>query len=425
MSDDPPDPSRSDPAADSGDSVLVRRAIEQAMLAFGGSLRDLFRTLFGSERPAAGELVDRLAISRTLAWRLQQMAKPDDLAANLNAVVAERGFRVLVASLGSAGLPADRLAEIEARWEVLRRSMRRHRIDRDGLRSIGAQERSSVRGGSDAARRRRDAMRANEFLWGIGIRTTILTQMFARHPAAGSPDTDRIGLAASVIHHGLRVVRPVPPLVVYRRLFRGAFGESDPQDLARGDIAPWIDEACTPGICGTAVRPRASQKEAFELDTASIPTAVPIDLAFAESALDFASPYADSPGQSGFMEAPLGFPVERVIVYLGTHESMPEWSDHECRLRTALMTSRRLPPERRFATLPVDSRLEPIESVAGVPTLPSGSEHLEPMVRRIMSINAAALGHKPTSFRFRRLVLDHPPMPSLLLIRWRLAERTS
>lgn len=395
------------------------------MLAFGGSLREAVRTLFGSKRPAAGELVERLAISRTLAWRLQQMVKEEDLAANLNAVVAERGFRVLVASFRAAGLPGDRLAEIEARWEALRRSTDRHRLDRDALRTIGAQGHSSARAALDAARRRRDVMRANEILWGIGIRTTIFTQMFAPPPDDGSPSSGHIGIAASILHHGLRVLRPIPPLVVYRRLFRGAFGGSDPQDLGRGEAPPWIDEACTPGLCGRAVRPRTGHEGVFELDPASIPTATPIDLAFAESALDFASPFADSPGQTGFMEAPLGFPVERVIAYLGTHESMPAWSDHECLLRTALMTSRRLPAERRLTTLPIESRVEPVESLGGVPALPSGSEHLASMVRRIMSINAAALGHEARSFRFHRIVLDHPPMPSFLLARWRLAERPS
>ena len=418
-----PDPTAPVPAEHPEVTGPRTSAIHEATAAFTGSVRQALRAIFGSDRPGGGELVERLQISRTLAWRLQQMVKPDDLGANLNAIVGERGYRVMIAALAAAGTPADRLDEIGARWAELRAVMDRSRIDRDGLRALSADDAASTRSASDAMRLRKAATSANQTLWGIGIRASVFMQMFAPSPKPSSAGSDRIGIAASLFDHGLRVLRSVPPLIVYQRLFRGQFGDRAVPEQVGNHDDPWIHEASTPGLFGTAVRPRQDLPDVFELETGLIPPSTPIDLAFAESALDFASPYADAPGDSGFMEAPVGFPVERVIVYLGTHASMPPWTDHECRLRTSLLTSRRLPPQRRFATLPLQIRLESVPLTDGVPALPPGSEALKPAIGTITSIHADRLGHPASAFRFLRAVVDYPPMPSFLSLRWRLAER--
>lgn len=396
-----------------------------AAAALGRAFAAAMEEILGSRTPKAGTIVSTLGVSRNLAWRLQQMALPDDLPATLHAMVGEVGFERLMSGFRAAETSGRRLEEIQRRWDELKVAMRRDQFDRETLRTIGAQMHSPSRGRVDVARARRDAVRASATLLGVGMSSMVQLQMFAPSPGRSiDREDDRVGLAAASFLGGIRVVRPVAPLVIYGQICR-----ADDDRLDGGTIGDrptqWIDSICSRGVRGTAVRPHASRKDLLILDSALLPRSTPIDLAFTETLHDFASPWADEPGDTGSMTAAVGYPIDRMILYLGTHASMPPWTRHTCHVRTALSTSMRLPPERQITTIPIEARVEPVALRDGVPELPQGSRTLAHAVRTIVATHAESLGHAAEDFRFQRVVIDHPPLKTLISMRWHLADRSA
>lgn len=379
-----------------------------AVRNLGSVLRRVFLDRFGTECPTAGPLVRELGLSRTLAWRLQAMTKAGDLSTNLDGLVGNRGYSTLRESLVASGVPDSLRADLDAAWNDLLEAMRHDRVDRDRLRMAS---RSNV----DI---RRDVMQANAQLWGVQLAVQVFAMLFA----FSRRSRERIDRAASNLTIGLVVRRRIPNIRLHTPIMPEQADRSGGTGSRGSRGALWVKSICSPGICGTLLRPNPEVPGAIDL-VAEDGACGPFTAAFAEHTESMASPWREEPDDRGGAAVRVGIPAERRIMIVGMHEDLPDWTDFEHSIRVGLTQSRHLPPSQIRQRLPIEI---PVEEVDDTETLLAdsslGGDAATPM-RRLLERNAEMLGQPLGAFRFRRVVIEYPPMPSYTVLRWRLGER--
>ena len=379
-----------------------------ALRDLGLVLRRVFLDRFCTECPTAGPLVQHLGLSRTLAWRLQAMTKADDLSTNLDGLVGNRGFSTLRKSLAAIGVPDSLRSELDLAWRDLQEAMRHDRVDRDRLRLAS---RSNV----DI---RRDVMRANAQLWGVQVATQVFAMLFA----FSRRSRERIDRAASNLNVGIVVRRRIPNIRLYTPIVPEQADRSRDTGSRGGQEALWVKSICSPGICGTLIRPSPDVPGAIDL-VAKDGACGPFTAAFAEHTESMATPWRDGTDDRGGAAMRVGIPVERRIMIVGMHEDLPEWTDFEHSVRVGLLQSRHLPPSQIRQRLPIPVPVEEVGSDKSLFGSPRGDDETSLPLRPLLERNAESLGRPLSTFRFRRTVVEYPPMPSYTVLRWRLAER--
>jgi hypothetical protein len=373
-------------------------------------LRHLFCSLgFDPEQPQT--VTHGLGIDKTLAWKLCRLTRTADPLAAIAYLPGRAGLDAALQAAARAGaLRADVASALQAAEQV-RGTVETHAGSRDGFARLA----SSLEAGGGASRLgatlRRQAFRANAAIWGVQATTRVALHFVA--PNAHDPS--RVDLA---VVNGLVDVLRLRHGVNWPVATLSSFGGRDVSEpLAAGspDGIPLLPDFCSVRSEDFRVVPFPGGR-LIELAGGEVGRTAGTSCLFGWMQRSFA-PACGASGERGEHFAQLQTPVERALLELHVHRALPFMLPPEFALYSRMESPVAIEPDpaRRYE-LPTHEPI--VELVSGrhdlaTPLLPRHAELVE--------LAAGRLGHQLRDFRTFRVVLQHPPVPTVATFRHPLA----
>jgi hypothetical protein len=381
-----------------------------------GRLRASMAALFDALAldPGKPQSVARsLEVDKTLAWRACRFTRASEATDALGYLPGDTALDYLWTAARKAGAPAERLETAAAAASDLREHIQRHAGGRQGLRRLLANlDAESGRAGLQDDGRRQ-AFGGNVAIWGVQATSRIGFHAIA--PNAEDPERlDLISVGGLHELHRLRASARWP--IIRETVFRDA-GD----DLAAHEP---IDPSVTPGeppllkaFCSEdlpALRSRSVRDgTVFELDAGGLGRTAAVTCLFGMIHRATVPRRAAAAGEYGEHFTFLNTPVERAVVDVAVHTDLAEFGAPELQLCSLMESAIDFGPDdgSRYV-LPVAERVTELAGehpVLETPCLPRYRELVEMCLDR--------LGHPTSAFRFYRVELAHPPIPTVAVLR--------
>lgn len=383
------------------------------------SIAALYRDV-GADPVRPQEVARRFRLNKNLTWKISKVLQAEDPIEAVPLVPGAEGMEILLAAFEANGAGAGALAEVRARLAAFHEMVEVHVGDRPTLELLMD---GMSRGPKALEVSRKLAFRGNSGIWGLQARVRSMAQFVA--PAAGRPDMLDMAIVGG--WHEIRRLRSVQgwPLFRFHR-----YGVSGPDQAAERPIVPVEPPAhpdepllimrsfCAP--VGAEVRSvRSEGGVSHELVDGPIGRRGAVTFVFGK--LDRALfPRHAAPGAHGTdygeMSAQVTMPAELAHVDVLVHR------DLEREFRPELVVYGRPfgGPSADEATrenhrLPIDEPIERFDPAAGG----CACEHLPDWDRLVHAVFARA-GWDARDFVGHRVVVPYPPMPSSVMVRYRL-----
>ncbi|MHC5209855.1 MAG: hypothetical protein ACYTG2_03960 [Planctomycetota bacterium] len=398
------------PAAPSAD---LRPALERVVSSLQATLAALFDDL--ELDPGRPQSVSRaLGLDKTLAWRACRFTREVETLDALGYLPGTGAFHRLWAAAGRAGADAGRLERARAAAAELAEHIVTHAGSPQGFRRLLAgldAERGQPRHQEDG---RRQAFHGNAAIWGVQAQARLGFHAVAPNREDGSTlDLLTVG-GVHALHRTRESARW--PIVRYTA-YGGARPPEGPEPL---------DERVKPGeppllrdFCSADLPPlravEANGSTVFELQDGGLGRTAAVTCLFGFLRRRAVPRHAASPDERGEHLTFLNTPAERALIDLAIHKDLG-FGVPELQLCSQMESTAPIGADdaARYV-LPVFERVvelsqeRPMLETACLPRYPD-----------LVRFALAQLGYEPSQFRFFRVELTHPPIPTVAVLRHRL-----
>ena len=390
----------------------VQTDLSRTVTRLQSSLRHLICSLgLDPDRPQT--VTHGLGIDKTLAWKLCRLTREDEPLAAVAYLPGRAGLdAALHAAARSGGDEAD-VRDALGAAEAVRLTVETHAGNRETFTRLAASMETEAGSSRLGASLRRQAFRANAAIWGVQARSRVAIQFVA--PNAKDPARVAIAIVSGLVD----VLRLRPsvrwPISTFSSF--GCEGVAEPLDPeSRADV-PLLAAFSSPNLPPLRSMPIPSGT-IVELVEGQLGRTGALTCLFGLVKRSFA-PAAGAPGECGEYFSYVQTPSESALLELHVHRSLDFGLPPEFRLYSCLESVTPLDPdESRRYLLPTSesvSELKAGRQSLATPLLPRHAELADVAARR--------LGHALSDFRTFRVVLNHPPVPTIAAFRHALVQR--
>lgn len=391
---------------------------EQAVQALRGALTDLLASV-GADPGTPQAVARRFGLNKNLAWKISKIVHSSDLYASVQHLPGASGLDILLRAFHRAGAPASAIRAVRDAVGEYERMVEIHAGDRASL-ELMLSSMVPERGSTDLLESSRKlSYQGNSATWGVQTRVRLGMQVVA----ANADNPELLDIAAI---GGLFDYRRLRPSASWPLVMAQSFNDDEtplplkqePLDPRCGpDEPPLLHDFCTQPLPETRLvqLPRGAL---FELSEGPIGNTAALDCVFGWLRRAFAPMWRDEQNQIGEHLVTITTPSEMVSFELLAHADLPLpppeialFSLMEYGLEGAASVRRRY-------QLPT---VEPLQDLGARPPVVA-----HPSLARIPELATYAcqrLGWKLEDFQGWRVTIKHPPIPSVLTLRYALPEK--
>jgi hypothetical protein len=390
---------------------------QEAVLPFEEHLGSAFRGVRGTLLELIASVdADPGRLRPGLAWKVCKVLQGSDPYAVVPHVPGSAGIKLFIDAFEKAGAPTATVRSARTAARAFEEMVEVHSRDRQTLLSMLGQlapEQQQVQLEAD----RKLAYQGNSSTWGVQARLNLSAQLVAPSPEA----PEMVDVATLFGLHDFRRLRRTPNWVLMRSVAYNDDGTPRhdariPIDPKASPELPLVREMCEnlPEI--REVPTRTGRQ--FELSDGPVGHTAAFSCVFGSYMRPFAGWYRDESNRFGEHPTMLFTPSELLIADLFVHRDLPFDEAPEVVLYSRLFSgvdaewvaggSNRLPVT------------EPVHELGSPPVV--ATPHI-PAYSRLMERVCARLGWELGEFRGYRVVMNYPPIPTVLILRYPLPER--
>lgn len=369
---------------------------------------------------APQDVARRFGLNRNLTWKLSRVITAEDPFAALNHLPGNQGITLALQAIEKGGAPRAAVSQVERALEEFQRVVEAHADDRAQLElTLEAAGLLAREAGFESGREL--AFRGNSAIWGVQAKTRLSFAVLG--PNKSDESLCDIAHVGGII--GVRRLRPQTEWRLFHIQQHDETGTAMAQLFRPQPLEPGEPDGM-PGL----------------ISGFSSPSVPHIDIRRHSSGVEFMLP-AGPVGKSGVFDAFIGFAVRNLPRYRNAEN--PSGS---------IATLVSMPYERSVSDILIHRKLLPTgglsaklygfpHGVLDTPVAQTVKNEL-PMTERIVQLAgsppAVAMSHVPrygqllnhvmkrmewnaSEFVGYRLVMDHPPMSSKIVLKWDLPER--
>jgi len=394
--------------------------LRETVLGLRGALLALYRAV-GADPERPQEVARQFGINKNLTWKIAKVMALEDAFQAATLIPGPEGLGIMIAALGIAKRNPRVAEQVRAAAAEFEAMIARHTGDRTTLELLldGATESRSLEVS------RKMAFRGNSGIWGLRARARITSHILAPN----AEDPTRVDMAVVSGFLDLCRLRPTAnwPLFRFTSYSDGAArplesGRGEPIEAPPSLDAPlWIMPSWCRPAAPELVSVAGERTVTHSLGSGPVGRMGQVSSCFCGFvARSSESRYGDSPEDFGELGTYVTLPIETLVMDLLVHRSLAEAMHPEARVygRPAgdVFTGA---AERETQLLPIVEApvaLGEYPPRVATPLMPDYEE-------RMMSV-FPRLGLDPRDFAAFRLTVEHPPMPSLVVVRYRLLSRS-
>jgi len=378
----------------------------EAVRELRGALLDLYVQI-GADPDKPQEVSRNLGLNKNLTWKISRVIQAEDAFAALPLLPGLAGLELVLdaaakagASEGSLTRARTSIASIEAMVEI-------HGGDRTMMDLM-----LDSMGGAGLAKSRKLAFRGNAGIWGVLAKARVSTQVLA--PNADDPDM--LDLVLVVGLQQVRRFRSIPRWPVFQL---GRFEFDDSAQRFSIEDAPGAPEGLmtsfTRGAMPEIYTKRESDGLVYEIGDGPVGKTGEFGCYFSFGHRADVPRYSTKPNDTAWLGAAVSMPVETLVVDLLVHKDIPEALMAETSVYGgAWVGAPEFPDSNR---LPIHERLIHLGRRADLST-PVADQYAS-----VMHVVFERAGWSPEDFHCMRMIVEHPPMPSRVVLRYPLQER--
>lgn len=379
-----------------------------------GALLELYRAV-GADPTKPQDVSRQYKVNRNLAWKVSRIIGSEEPLDAVPMIPGPGGLDILMDAMAKAGAPDATVERVRRAVNEFDRMIEVHTGDRNQLELVL----DSMGRGDDATEMSRKlAYRGNSGVWGIQAGVRVTAHFLA--PSPGSPgmlDLAMIGGLTRVCR-----LRPIDRWPVFQirqyhddgttadRLDRRAI-EPDP-DRAHAD--PWLMRSYCAGALPDIHLSRKGDTTLYEIGEGPVGRTGQFSCMFGFADIAAVPRYKDAQNSIAELISSVTVPSEALLFDLFVHRDLTEAMNPSVAMHGTLggaldsVGSVELPMPERFRDLGTDPMID------------------TPLVDRYADAAAAAmtkLKRDPAEFRCLRLLVEHPPMSSRVVVRYGLPEK--
>lgn len=373
----------------------------------------------GGDPAAPQELARRFDLDKSLTWKVSRVLLESDAESAAALLPGAAGLRIFLSAVAAAGAENAALEAARRAIADFERMVELHATDRATLDMLL----TSLRSNEDPRRaelHRKQAYNGNSVIWGVQAKTRLATYFMA--PNADDPERVDAAVLGGLV--GIRRLRddaswPLvrtqtydgdgAPLVTLHEPIDPA-GEITLADNARFPLLRAFSSDPPPDLRAVRV-PGGVQ---FEIEPGPIGNAGVQTCLFGRVTIGSFPVHGDDRNTHGEAPTRLFTPTEWVLCDLFVHRLLPFTLPPEASLHGQLASWN---PTAISAT---DPRLPLAETIQELGPAPHAATPLVPEYPRLLRTAFSARDWDPREFRGFRLQMRFPPIPSVLLLRFRL-----
>jgi hypothetical protein len=380
-----------------------------------GALLELYRAV-GADPARPQDVSRQYKVNRNLAWKVSRIIGSEEPLEAVPMIPGPGGLDILMEAMAKAGAPQTTVDRVRKAVDEFDRMIQVHTGDRNQLElvldSMGV-------GNEPTEMSRKLAFRGNSGVWGIqaGVRLTA-------HFIAPSPTTPGV-LDLAMIGGLTRVCRLRPierwPVFQIRQYFddgSATFGhnrEAIEPDAGEHPADPWLMRSFCSGALPDVHVSQKGDTTLYEIGEGPVGRTGEFSCMFGFADIAAVPRYRDDHNTIAELISSVTVPAEALLFDLFIHRDLTEAMSPSVAMHGTLggaldsVGSVQLPMAERFRDLGLDPMVD------------------TPLVDRYRDAIDAALtsiGRPASEFRCLRLIVEHPPMSSRVVVRYDLPAKS-
>ncbi len=391
---------------------------ERTLHGLRASLTEVLAAI-GADPGRPFRMAGALGLNKNLAWKVARIVNAPSGYEAVQHVPGPGGIKILLAALAKHGAGERELDELRGALDAFDRMVRVHSGDRATLElmlgSIAPDRVDPQRLESN----RKLSFQGNSATWGVQARVRVGVQLIA--PSADNPEEVDVGTVAGFLD--FRRLRPT----AWPLLMNIGYSEDDRGEPAHRPLAgdpndpPLLRDFCTSPLPEIRTVPRPDGKT-YELCEGPVGHTAASNCIFGWLARNVGSAYREGDEyEVAELMVQLNTPVEILVHDFLVHRELPFRGAPELHLYSLMHGPVPFPLwKQEHHRIPCAETLE--ELGEGPPLMPT--PHV-PRHRELVQTACAGAGWDLADFRGYRLVMRYPPIPTMPVLSYPLAKRTS
>ena len=382
-----------------------------------GALTDLLGGI-GADSAVPYAVSRQLGINKNLSWKVCRIITTRDPFGAVEHLPGAQGVEILLDAAAEHGASDGSIEAVRSALLEFDRLVETHAGDRRTLDLMVASHHEAPQAPIEESRRL--AFEGNSTIWGVQGRARFASFFIA-------PSVEGDGMVDCAVVGGLSVVRVMRPLVFVPLFQQQAYNDDgtlrrprrvplDP-DASPDDPSMLIRSFCSPNAPPLEAQ-RMSDAIRFELPRGPVGRSGLATWVYGWRTLRLGSLYRDEVNHYGEHPTRVVVPVEAMQSDLYLHRSLPLHDHIRGALYSQLAGQPYMGADQARDELPVRERVEPL---GGRP--PVSSTPLIPRYSEIVRYSFERLGWDANEFLGYRFVMNYPPIPTVFVMRYDLAER--
>ncbi len=385
--------------------------------ALRGSLLDLYRTV-GADPSKPQEVSRRYQLNKNLTWKVARIISAEDAFEAVPLIPGPGGLDILLDAMAQAGAPDEALARVRDAIDEFDRMIDVHTGDRSQLELVL----DSMGVGRPMEMSRKLAFRGNSGIWGIQAGVRVTAHFLA--PCRSEPDLLDLAIMGGLTR--VRRLRPVDRWPVFQLRHYNDDGSPDRRPLRREAIEPappgtaatpgdpWLMRSFCSGAMPTIHPARRGDVTLYEIGEGPVGRTGEFSCFFGFADLASVPRYRDASNSVGELISSVSVPAEALHFDLFVHESLTEAMSPRSEMLGTLggavdgVGTMPLHMPERFRNLGPGALID-------TPLVDRYGEAIEAVMTK--------LGRRLSEFRCLRLLVEHPPMSSRVIVRYDLPEK--
>jgi len=358
------------------------------------------------------QIADVLGLDKTSGWRCVRMATIADVAGILGSLPRGKGWGKILAGLAGAGCPEAQLSELRSAVDDLQNRIVRRGISPATLEVIAAGERDDESRKTLVRRIRQQHFESTMLTVGVSARARIGAMIVAPNEDGRSAD-----LVGVTLIEGLERHRAGPPWNIHVGL-QSMDGGGPPESVK--ESSPWLARWSRPDRLGEEVIAEIDNgRWRIDFVDRSPTSSETVRVACCETMHRAGPLHATDPDEVVTMLMPHGLAVQVAVFDILLHRSIrpsavPYAALYATLDRITRGEDRTDCPET--TRLPLESTTEAVDG----PDLAGSVTDLSPVWCELLAHGAGTLGFEVSEFVVHRTIVDHPPVPCSVTVRWGL-----
>ncbi len=364
------------------------------------------------------DVARRFKLNKNLTWKAAKIIQTEDAFEAAALIPGTSGLEILFDGFASAGAPDAIVSRARTAANELDRMIELHAGDRATLELVL----DSMGGIKPLERSRKLAFRGNSGIHGIQVHTRVTTHFIA--PNADDPDMLDLALLGGVTR--VRTLRPGPIGPVFQVM---GYDDTGSVSYSRDRVPledhrsngearpgdPWLMRSFCSGVLPEITPVPIPHGRSYEFGPNPVGRTREFTCFFGFIDRALYPRHRDEHNHHGELISTVALPAEQLLFDLVVHRDLVEAHRPEVSLFGRLWES--IVSGARVEPLPCPSRLIDLGRGASLAT-PLVADYPE-IVRAI----EARAGWDHADFHCLRLVMEYPPMPSTVVMRYPLAEK--